>query len=49
MYECIDWIVTGEKRDKTGMMGGGLTSQYKHSANSLGDDTIVNKSSCWRG
>jgi len=30
-------------------MGGGLTSQYKHSANFLGDDIIVNKLSCWRG
>ncbi|KEH26353.1 hypothetical protein MTR_6g052880 [Medicago truncatula] len=39
--------MTGDSmsRDKTGKMGGGLTSQYKHSANFLGDDTIVNKSS----
>jgi len=29
------------KRDKTGKMGGGLTSQYKHSANFLGDDIVV--------
>jgi hypothetical protein len=29
-------------------MGGGLTLQYKHSANFLGDDIIVNKSSRWR-
>jgi len=43
MYECIDWIVTSEKRDKTGKMGGRLTSQYKHSANFISDDTIVNK------
>jgi hypothetical protein len=31
------------ERDKIGKMGGGLTSQYKHSANFLGDDIIVNK------
>jgi len=37
------------KRDKTCKMGGGVTSQYKHSANFLGDDIIVNKSSHWRG
>jgi len=37
------------KLDKTGKMGGGLTSQYKHSANFLRDDVIVNKSSRWRG
>jgi hypothetical protein len=36
------------KRDKIGKMGGGLTLQYKHSANFLGDDIIVNKSSRWR-
>jgi hypothetical protein len=36
------------KRDKISRMGGGLTSQYKHSANFLGDDIIVNKSSRWR-
>jgi hypothetical protein len=35
------------KRGRTGKMGGRLTSQYKHSANFLGDDTIVNKSSRW--
>ena len=33
------------KQDKTGKMGVGLTSQYKHSANFLGDDVIVNISS----
>jgi len=33
------------KRDKTGKMGGRLTSQYKYSANFLGDDIIVNISS----
>ena len=33
------------KWDKTGKMGGGVTSQYKHLANFLGDDVIVNKSS----
>jgi hypothetical protein len=30
------------KRDKTGKMGGGMTLHYKHSANFLGDDVIVN-------
>jgi len=30
------------KRDRVGKMGGGLASQYKHSANFLRDDTLVN-------
>jgi len=37
------------KWDKTSKMGSGLTSQYKHSANLIGDDIIVNKLSCWWG
>jgi len=36
------------KRDKTSKMGGGVISQYKHSANFLGDDIIVDKLSRWR-
>jgi len=60
LYDCINcrWLYdciiaydkrNSMKRDKTGKMGGGLTSQYKHSANFLGDDIIVNKSSRWQG
>jgi len=37
------------KRDKTGKMGGGMTSQYKHSASFLGDDIIEIKLSRWWG
>ena len=42
MYELY---MTGDlvKRAKTSKMGGGLTTQYKHSANFLEDDTIVSK------
>jgi len=36
------------RRDKTCRIGGRLTSQYKHSANFLGDGIIVNKLSHWR-
>jgi len=49
LYDCITiydrW--DSKKWDKTCRMGGGLTSQYKHSANFLGDDIIVNKSRYW--
>jgi len=31
------------KRDKTGKMGGGVPSHYKHSTNCLGDDIIMYK------
>jgi len=48
LYNCI-WQVNSMKRDKTCKMGGGVTSQYQHSANFLRDDIIVNKSSRWRG
>jgi len=37
------------KRDKTGKMGGGVTSQYKHSASFLGYDIIEIKLSRWQG
>jgi hypothetical protein len=45
LYELY---MTGDsmRRDKIGKMGGGLTSQYKHSTNFLEDDTIVNKLRC---
>jgi len=48
LHNCI-WQVNSMKRDKTSKMWGELTLQYKHSANFLGDDVIVNKSSHWRG
>jgi len=35
------------RRDKTCKIGGGLTTQYKHLANFLGVDIIVNKSGHW--
>jgi len=36
------------EQDKTCKVGGGLTTQYKHSGNFLGVDVIVNKSGHWR-
>jgi len=36
------------EQDRTCKIGGGLTAQYKHSANFLGFDVIVNKSGHWR-
>ena len=41
--------MTGDsmERDRTCKIGGGLTAQYKHSANFLGVDIIVNKSGHW--
>jgi len=60
MYECIDvWLYNlydgiyivcdrWTRRDKTGKIGSGLTSQYKHSTNFLGDGIVVNKSSHWQ-
>jgi len=47
MYEYITvWLyITGELdgTDRTCKMGGGLTSQYKHLANFIGDDIIRDK------
>jgi len=41
--------MTGDsmEQDRTCKIGGGLTAQYKHSANFLGVDIIVNKSGHW--
>jgi len=36
------------EQDKTCKVGGGLSTQYKHSANFLGNDIIVNRSGHWR-
>jgi len=41
-YECMYCMrqTNSMRQDTTSKMGGGLTSQYKHSANFLGDDII---------
>jgi len=36
------------RQDRTYKIGGGLTAQYKHSANFLRVDIIMNKSGHWR-
>jgi len=50
LYKCttcttVRLYTTGDlmERDKTGRMRSGLKLQYKHSANILGYDIIVNK------
>ena len=45
---CI-WKMNSMRQNTIGKMGGGLSSQYKHSTNFLADDIIVNKSSRGRG
>jgi len=40
LYNCI-WQVNSMKQDKTGKMGGGVTSQYKHPlADFLREDSV---------
>jgi hypothetical protein len=43
LYDLYELYMTGDsmERDKIGKTGGGLTPQYKHSANFIGDDIIV--------
>jgi len=55
MYECdlnqpYKLHMTGDsmEQDRMCKIGGGLTAHYKHSANFLGIDVIMNRSGLWR-